>query len=64
MWYFSVVGAKSVADVNKGGHNPYFWTNSQCYHYAFCPRGGPNSIGNFDGGGMAGFPPPWIRHWM
>src|SRR6218665_546121 len=22
-----------------GGQNPYFYTNSQCYHYSFCPRG-------------------------
>jgi len=29
----------------------------------FLPRGGPNSIANFDGGGaMAGFAPSWIRH--
>src|SRR6218665_216367 len=32
-----------------GGQNPYFYTNSQCYHYSFCPRGGqtplPSSMG-------------------
>src|SRR6218665_1613888 len=40
-----------------GGQNPYFSTKSQYYHCSFCPRGGPNSIANFDGEAMAGFAP-------
>ena len=52
-------GGESVADIDTGvGQNPYISTNSQCYHYSFCPNGGPNSIANFDGGAMAGSPPP------
>src|SRR6218665_2871546 len=52
--FFSFWGAKSVADIDTGGakiQNPYISTDSQCYHYSFCLRGGPNSIDNFDGGG-------------
>ena|SRR6218665_1232654 len=48
LMYFNV-----VADIDTEGPkslNSYFSTNSQCYHYSFCPRGGPNSITNFDGG--------------
>src|SRR6218665_62203 len=55
---FSVgLGAKSVADIDMGGQNPYFSTYSQCYHYSFCPRGGPNSTANFDGGPWPDLPP-------
>src|SRR6218665_1773618 len=62
MWYFSMGGAKSVTDIDTGGQKPYISTNAQCYHYSFCPRGGPNSIDNFDGGHVP-ICPPWIRHW-
>src|SRR6218665_1828927 len=57
MCYFSVGGGKSVADIDTGGQNPYILTNSQCYHYSFCPGGGPNSIANFDGGPCPDLPP-------
>src|SRR6218665_3354880 len=57
MRYFSVGAAKSLADIDTGDHNPYISPNSQYYHYFFFPRGGPNSIANFDGA-MAGFVPP------
>src|SRR6218665_418255 len=40
-----------------GGQNPKIYTNSQFYHYCFCPRGGPNSIANFDGGPWPDLPP-------
>src|SRR6218665_911413 len=61
---FSVGGAKSVADIDSGGgQNPYISTNSRCYHYSLCPRRGPNSVANFDGGAMAEFA-PWICHWI
>ena len=60
--YFFHRGAKSAAYIDTGGQNPYFSTKSQYYHCSFCPGGGPNSIANFDGGAMAGFAPPWIRH--
>ena len=46
-----------------GGPQSLHFDNSQYYHYSFCPRGGPNSIANFDGRVMAGFA-PWIRHWL
>src|SRR6218665_3989626 len=59
--YFSVRGAKSVADIDTGGQNPYISTNSQCYHYSFCPRGGENSVANFDGG-HGRICPPRICH--
>ena len=55
-------GAKSVAHIDWGGQNLKIYTNSQIYHYCFCPRGGPNSIANFDVGGHGRICPPWIRH--
>src|SRR6218665_1806127 len=59
MWYFSVGGAKSIASIDKGGgQNPYFSTNSQCYHYAFCPRGGSKLHWQLRWGAMAGLAPP------
>ena len=64
MCYFSVGGAESVADIDRGGQNPYISTNSQCYHYSFCSRGGANSIANFDGGPWPDLPPldpPLVR---
>src|SRR6218665_1304644 len=47
-------GAKSLTHMDtsiRGGQNPKMYINSQFYHYCSCPRGGPNSIANFDGGG-------------
>ena len=44
-----------------GSQNPYLSTYSQFYHCSLCPRGGPNSIANFDGGQWPDLP-PWIRH--
>src|SRR6218665_1070887 len=57
MWHFSIGGAKSVLDMGTGGQKS-FSTYSQCYHYSFCPRGGANSIANFDGGGHDRICPP------
>src|SRR6218665_4073686 len=37
IWYFSIGGAKSVADIATGGQNPYFSTKSQYYHCSSCP---------------------------
>ena len=42
--YFSVGGAKSVGRHRQGGQNPYLSTNSQCYHYSFCSRGGQTPL--------------------
>jgi len=57
MCYFSVGGSQIRSRHRYGGQNPYNSTNSQCYHYSFCPRGEPNSIANFDWGAMAGSSP-------
>src|SRR6218665_2927005 len=60
MWYVFHRGAKSVSDIDTGEpkpQNPYISTNSQHYHYSFCPRWGPNSIANFDGGPWPDLPP-------
>ena len=57
VWSFSVGG--QIRCLHRyGGQNPYFSTNSQRYHYSFCPRGRPNSIANFDGGPWSDLPPP------
>ena len=53
-------GGNSVADIGTGWgpkslHFDKFTMLS--LGYSFCPRGGPNSIANFDGGAMAGFAP-------
>jgi len=61
--FFRRGGAKSVANIDSGGQNPYILLNSQYYHYSFFPREGPNSTVNFDGGAMAGLA-PWISHWL
>src|SRR6218665_1380084 len=52
-------GVTSVADIDKGGQNPYFSTNLQYYHYSFCPRGGQSPLPTSMGGSLA----PWIRLW-
>src|SRR6218665_3386538 len=54
---FSIGGGQICSRHRYGGQNPYFSTKSQYYHCSFCPRGGPNSIANFDAGAMAGFAP-------
>ena len=38
MCYFSVGGPNPQPTSIRGGQNPYISTNSQCYHYSFCPR--------------------------
>jgi len=60
MWYFSV-GGQIRSRQRYGGGNPYFYANSQCYHYSFCPRGGAKLYCQLRWGAMAGFA-PWIRH--
>src|SRR6218665_1812835 len=51
MWYFFRRGGIcSRHRIDTGGQTPYISTNSQRYHYSFCPRGGQNYIANFDGG--------------
>src|SRR6218665_805189 len=44
------VGGQIRSRHRYGGQNPYISTNSQCYHYSFCPQGGqtplPSSMGD------------------
>ena len=62
MVFFSMGGQiRSRHRYGGGGQTPYFSIKSKYFHCSFCPAGGPNSIANFDGWGMAGFA-PWIRH--
>src|SRR6218665_2546508 len=59
---FSLGEAKSVADVDKrGGPKSLHFANFTILSLFFLPRGGPNSIANFDGGPWPDLP-PWIRH--
>jgi len=55
--FFSVGGANPYPTSIQGGQNPYISTNSQYYHHSFCPKGGPNSIDNFNGGPWPNLPP-------
>src|SRR6218665_841253 len=55
VWSFSEGGPNP-------GQNPYFSTNSQCYHYSLCSRGGQTPLPtSMEGHGR--ICPPWIRHW-
>src|SRR6218665_1552412 len=54
---FFLRGANSVADIEKGGQNPYISPNSQYYHYSFFPRRGGQTPLPTSMGAMAGFPP-------
>src|SRR6218665_211079 len=65
--FFSVGGAKFVADIDTGeGPKSLHFDKFTMLSLLFLPSRGPNSIANFDGGPCPDLPPPSIHHctWM